>query len=164
MKIVMDACTLILLAKSLVLEKTLNAFEIVTTTEVYAEVAKGKEKKFEDALLAEKLKTSNLLKIDSSNKKIMNQISEKFNMGEGESSVISLALTEKNIIVATDNKQGRKAARVHDLSLIGSLELVVSLNKKGIIDRNKATEAINVLQREGWFQSHLIERALEDVK
>lgn len=160
MKLVMDACTLILLAKASVLETVLKNFEVSTTQEVYDEVLAGKENKFEDAFLVERLRHLMTIVKGKESKKF----AKDFNMGEGEASIIAFAVSNKKYIVATDNRQGRKAARVSMLPLVGSMELIVNLNTKGKINKEKAVSALKSLQKEGWFDNYLIEKALEDVK
>ena len=56
MKIIMDACTAILLAKSSVIEILTDTKEIKMTKQVYEEIIKGKVKMFEDSFLIEGLK------------------------------------------------------------------------------------------------------------
>src|SRR3989344_5762304 len=133
MKLVADACTLILLAKASVLEKSTEAFKIVMTAEVYGEVLKGKEKMAEDAFLIERLEKEKKIAVVRSLKKVTEEVIMDFEMGKGEASAISLALEEKDSVIATDNRQGRKVAKINNLNLVGSLDLVVALFKKGKI-------------------------------
>lgn len=85
-------------------------------------------------------------------------------MGAGEASVIAAALSEKEIIIATDNMQGRKVAKIFVLPLVGSIEIVVQLYMKKHISKEKAYEALHTLKGEGWFHDFLIEKAMEDIK
>ncbi len=163
MKIVIDSCSIILLAKASILEKFLDSYDLLVTTEVYNEVIKGKEKMFKDALLIEKLNKEDKLVIVKTDTKIKKKIMQDFNMGEGESSVIALGI-KNSYTVATDNKQGRRAAEINNIPLVGSIEITVSLLKKRKIDYEKASEALRILKEEGWFDNTLIEKAMEDIK
>ncbi len=163
MDIAIDSCSIILLAKASVLEKTLETHILLITTEVYKEIMEGKKKMFKDALLIEKLKKENKINIIKTDAVLKKKMMQDFNMGDGEASVISSAV-KKNIIVAIDNKQGRKAAEINNLKLVGSIEIIVSLLKKKKIGYEKALESLKILKEEGWFDNNLIEKAMEDIK
>ena len=79
--ILMDACTAILLAKASVLESTARTFEVVLPKSVYEEVLAGKEKKFADALLTERLVQNKTIKVkDVENKKMSDIIDAARNL------------------------------------------------------------------------------------
>ncbi|MBS3115305.1 hypothetical protein J4482_01610 [Candidatus Woesearchaeota archaeon] len=162
--ILMDACTAILLAKASVLESTARTFEVVLPKSVYEEVLAGKEKKFADALLTERLVQNKTIKVkDVENKKMRDMIKHDFGMGIGEADTITLAF-EEDQMVATDNKQGRKAAYINTLKLIGSPEIVVALMKMGKISKDKAKQSLKILKNEGWFNDLLIEKTVEEIE
>lgn len=163
MRIIIDACSAILLAKASVFEKVLDSYNVIMPQEVYDEVIKGKEKLFADALLVERLKKENKIKVVKVNQKLKNKIRKDFNMGDGESSVLSSAL-EGNLIVFTDNRQGRKAAATNSIPLIGSPEIMVSLYKKKIIDYDKIINALKIIDEQGWFENYILEKIREDLK
>ena len=164
MEVIIDACTIILLGKATVLEKFAETNEIYITKSEYNEVMKGKAMMFLDALILEKLCLAKKILIKDIDNKMTDKIMKDFNMGEGEASIIAYGITNIDFIVATDNRQGRKAAIINNLSLVGSVEIVVSLFKKGKIDKDKAIESIKTLNEFGWFNSYLIEKALEEIK
>ena len=161
--IIADACTVILLAKASVLETVAATYRLATPKPVYDEVLAGKENLFPDALLFERLVNEKKITVVFAPEKVSKKLQRDFNMGAGESSVIAVGITENKALVATDNKQGRMAAHVNDLPLVGSIDIVISLYKKNKITAFKAKAAIKILQEEGWFHSYLIEKALEDV-
>ena len=146
--IVADACTIILLAKASVLEKAVKAYEMRLTGEVYREIAAGKEKMFPDALLVERLHNEKKVRIVETSEELTKKMMQDFNMGDGEASVIAAGLRQKDAIMATDNRQARKCAKIYGLSLVGSVEIVVSLYHKKIIDKAKAKQAITILLKE----------------
>lgn len=164
MKIVADACSIILLAKSSVLEESAKQHDLAVTDRVYKEVIAGKGKKYSDALLTERLyKEKKIKKITVKSKKLLNKIKKDYGMGDGEASTLVISLkTGKGIL--TDNRQGRKAAKIFGLKLLGSPEIIVGLFKTKKIDENKAVESLKFLRRFGWFDDYLIEEALREVK
>ena len=164
MNIVLDSCSVILLAKASVLEEFSSQHSLAITKYVYYEVIKGKEKKFLDALLIERLyKEKKVIKADVKNENLLNKLKKDFGLGDGEASSIALAI-ETNQSLLTDNKQGRKAAKIYGLKLLGSPEVVVSLFKIKKINKNKAISALKSLRNFGWFNEHIIEEALEEIK
>ncbi|HLC71974.1 MAG TPA: hypothetical protein VJH37_00160 [Candidatus Nanoarchaeia archaeon] len=164
MNVVIDACSIILLAKSSVLETLAKWRKIIVTEGVYNEVLEGKNKKFLDALLLDRLVGEKKISIEKKLKKeVVQKLTNDFGLGIGEAESITLAL-ESNALMITDNKQGRKAAKVQGLSLIGSIETVTALYKTKRIDKEKAINTLKILKRVGWFQDYLIEEAMGDVQ
>ena len=161
--IILDSCTIILLAKASVLELFVMKKEVKITPQVLEEVLAGKTKMFPDALLSQRLYQEHKIKTIPADEKVTLKLVKDFNMGEGEASSIAAAFKNKTI-VGTDNRQGRKAAQVHNLNLIGSLEIVSYLYQNKIISREKAFAAIKILREEGWFNTYLIEKVLEDIQ
>ena len=165
MELVIDACSIILLAKATVLEKVAEWKEVIISQAVYEEVIEGKNKKFIDALLLEKLIGENKINIQTGLKaEVKKKLVDDFCLGEGEAESIAIALNKKDNRIITDNKQGRKASKIYGLNLIGSIEVIVSLFKLKRITKEKALGALAVLKEVGWFQEHLIEEALMEVK
>ena len=164
MKIAVDSCSLILMAKASVLEHFAKSYELCLSEEVYKEVLAGKSKKIVDAFVVEKLAEEGRIKIlKIKNRKMARKLSEDFSLGAGEAETLALVLDNRCVIVCTDNKQGRKAALIHNLSLVGSVDAVISLCKQKIISKEKATLALKKLRQFGWFSDYLIENAMEDV-
>ena len=165
MGLVIDACSVILLAKATVLEEFSKWKKIVITIGVYNEVLEGKSKRLIDALLLERLVEEKKIPIKNYTKKEMIQkITGDFGLGVGEAESIALALENKEKTVLTDNKQGRKAAKVYGLKLLGSVEVVMSLYKKKRTSKEKTISALRALKEKGWFQDYLIEEALGEVQ
>jgi len=163
-KLIVDSCTIILLAKASVLETASESYILLITQEVYKEVLEGKTKQFKDALLTERLKETNKIKIVKPDTILMNKLMKDFNMGEGEASTVAIAIKDKNTITATDNKQGRNATKINNMPLVGSPDIIVALCKQKKINIYKATAALKIIQEKGWFDTYLIEKSLEDLK
>ncbi len=164
MKIVADACTVILLSKATVFETAARTHEITLSETVYEEVVAGKSKKLLDALISEKLVKEKIVVLAGvKNSRLRHSLMQDFNMGIGEADTIALAMEGGFDAVATDNKQGRKAASVNSLSLVGSPEIVMALFKTKKINKIKAIQSLKVLKNEGWFNEVLIEKLLEEV-
>ena len=160
----MYSCIKILLAKATVLEICSSIYDLSLTPEVYAEVLAGKNKLFPDALLAEKLKNEQKIKVENADSKLTKKFEQDFNMVAGEASIVAVGVNNSNKIVVTDNRQGRMAAKINNLQLVGSLDIIAALYQQQKINKDKALAALKTLQEEGWFEPLLIEMALEDLK
>ena len=123
---------------------------------------KGKSEMHQDAFLVEKLCLAGSISILEQPEVLTGRIRQDFNMGEGEAATIAVAIREQ-AIAATDNRQGRKAAAINHIPLVGSPEIIVGLFKKKKIGREKALAAVKSLKKEGWFDHHLIEKTMEDL-
>lgn len=165
MEIIIDSCSVILLAKATILEKFSEWKKTMITGTVYSEVLEGKEKRFLDALLLERLVNEKKIHIDENfRKELVQKMVQDFGLGIGESESIAAASETKNRIVITDNKQGRKAAKIQGLNLSGSIDVVISLYIAKKITKEKALSALQVLKKEGWFQDYLVEYAINEVQ
>ena len=165
MKIALDSCSIILLAKAAVLETLADNYDLAITNKVYKEILDGKNKKFIDALLTERLVKEGAIKIKKvENDKLVKKLIRDFNFGIGEAETLVLILGKQCEVIGTDNKQGRKSAMIYDLKLVGSIDLVMSLYILKLIDKDKAITALKKLKEFGWFQDYLIDNALGEVK
>ena len=165
MKIAIDSCSIILLAKATVLEALSNKYNLFIPEKVYEEILKGKDKNFIDALLTERLVKEKKINI----KKVLNNILKKkliqdFNLGIGEAETLALVMENQCEAIITDNKQGRKSAAIYGLDLVGSIDAVIALYKLHLIDKDKTIDGLKKLREFGWFQDYLIDNALEEVK
>jgi predicted nucleic acid-binding protein len=60
-----------------------------------------------------------------------------WDLGQGESEVLSLALENDKVFVVLDDLQARKCATLFDIPLIGSIGLIILAKRKGLIDLAK---------------------------
>src|SRR3989344_3107677 len=113
--LIMDSCTAILLGKASILEATTESFKTAVTAKVLEEVLKGKKDMSADALLVDRLSKENKIITVEADTEITQKMIKDFNLGQGEASTIAAAIKEEGAIVATDNRQGRKAAIINRL-------------------------------------------------
>lgn len=164
MNLITDACTVILLAKASILRTTAETYTLIMPQEVKTEVLAGKIIHATDAFIIEKLIEEKAIRITKTkNTQIYEQLQKDFGMGNGEAAVLAYARNKKSSIVATDNRQGRKAAKINSLPLTGSIDILIALYKQGKLTSEKARQALKILETEGWFDIHLIEKAQEDI-
>lgn len=85
-------------------------------------------------------------------------LSEQFNLGKGEASAVALA-GEENYVVMTDDKRGLKAARANNINRSTAISSIVFLSEEKIIEEEKARDALSVLEKEGRYDSYIIDDA-----
>ena len=82
-----------------------------------------------------------------------------WDLGRGESEVLTLALEKAGIGVVLDDLQARKCAALFDISLIGSLGLILLAKRKGLL--NLAKPEIERLKAVGlYIDSSMLTRIL----
>ena len=163
MTLVADASSLILLAKSGVLKDFIQEKKIMIPQRVYEEIIAGKEKFREDAFLIEKLVKENKIEVVKPNEKIKEQVRKLFGLSGGEQEAISLAL-EKRLSIITDDKKCLNAAKAIGIDFITSLDVIVALYKKRVINKEKALECVDRLEEYGWYANDIIKSYKEAIK
>ena len=163
MTIVADATALILLAKVTVLEKFANRNEVIISKIVYEEVIIDKEKGRKDSILVEKLVQEKKLRIKIPKKTIKTKIEKLFNIRAGELDVVSLTYKTKHIILS-DDKKCLNTAKALGMDSITSLDVVIAMYKKSVINKEKAMECIEELEEYGWYSKDLIKHYKEELK
>lgn len=163
MTIIIDASSLILLAKTGLLEKLLDKNKLIIPEKVYIEVMKGKEKAMLDAFLVEKLVNENKIDIQKVDKKVYENILKLFGLWAGEAEVLALALKDKLPII-TDDKKCLNAAKAANIQHITTLDIVISLFQKKYIDKEKAKKSMEILEEYGWYKKDIIKFYKEKLK
>ena len=163
MTIVVDASSLILLAKINLLGKLLEKNQLIIPEKVYIEVMKGKEKAMLDALLVEKLVDEDKIKIQKVNQELYQKIWKLFGLWAGEAEVLALALND-NLPIITDDKKCLNATKAADINYITTLDVVIALFQKKYINKEKAKKSLDMLEEYGWYKKDIIKFYQEKIK
>lgn len=150
MTIIGDASSLILLAKVDLLETFASRNKIIIPELVYKEVIKGKDRGRSDGFLVERLVSEKKLLVKLSKKAAKSRIESMYGLRGGELEVIALALDE-NHDVLTDDKRCMNVAKALNIYFITSLDVIISMRKKGVIGREKALECLADMEEYGWY-------------
>jgi len=133
-KIIADASSLILLAKSGLLEPVLNMREVIVADRVYEEaVVRGKAKGQADAFQLETYFQAKRLQKKSPSRAHQQAIQRLFNLRAGERDTLALAQELAVSEVLIDDKKGINACRALGLRFATALDVLVALHKRGII-------------------------------
>ncbi|MGV8152448.1 MAG: hypothetical protein ACP5OG_05180 [Candidatus Nanoarchaeia archaeon] len=163
MTIIVDASSLILLAKISLLEKLIEQNQVIIPEKVYIEVIKGKEKAMLDALLVEKLVDNKKVLVQKVDTEKYDKIFRLFGLWAGEAEVLALAI-DKKLPIITDDKKCLNASRAANIPAITALDVVIVLFKKEYINKEKAIKALETLEEYGWYKKDIIKFYKEKIK
>ena len=157
---VLDASTLILIAKS----DLLGPFLAGVTLEVAipAEVAREccGEKKTLDALMIQKsLDESRIKVIPVKNQKLVAKLQADFSLGQGEAEAIALALKPKAHIIGIDDKNGINACKLLGVAFTTAVGILPRSREKGLLDHRAALAGLAALAKFGRYKNSIIEDA-----
>lgn len=167
MKLVVNSSTTILLARANLLEIADEHFEEVAMSgEVYREtIEEPKKLGYEDATMIEREVKKGKIKVKSCRGgSMVKKLMRDFNMMKGEAETLVLAIEEKADLIATDDYQCIKAAKMLELPFTQAIALIVTLYENKKIEKNKALEVIEKLKEYGWYADWIIEDAKNKVR
>jgi predicted nucleic acid-binding protein len=158
--IVFDASTLILIAKTEMLELLLNdeGPEIAIPVEVEKECCEGK--KSLDALIIRKALTEARIRvIPIKDRKLVARVQADFSLGKGEAEAIVLALGEKAQILGIDDKSGINACKLLGVAFTTAIGILVRMCEKRLLTTGDALVKLEALARHGRYKSSIVEDA-----
>jgi predicted nucleic acid-binding protein len=161
MGLVFDASTLILLAKTTLLQDVTELTEIQITTVVEEECL---AKSSFDAALIKQLIQERRIAVqkevgDSGVKKLM----EDFRIGSGEASAIWLARTNE-LPLAVDDGQAIKVCKALGLQFVTAIHILLILVLRGRLSKEIAAEKLKALSHIGRYTKKIIEDAEQRLK
>ncbi len=162
--ILFDASTLILLAKIEMLDIFLSDVgrKVAIPERVKEEVLMGSGP---DRPIAAKLihdKRINVLR--AKDRRLVGRLVEDFNLDEGEAEVLTLAIQEKALLVATDDKNAIKACKIMKLDFTTAIAVLVRACEKGLIRVDEALFKLQKLQSFARYNKTIIETARNQIE
>ena len=161
---ILDASTLILLAKIEILETfVLNYPEKVLMPEKVREEACLK--KTEEAALIEKLIRSNRIHVvRAKNTKLINRLMEDFHINGGEAEAVTLALQEKASMVATDDKNAIRACKILKIDFTTAIAILIRTFEKNLLDQDETLIKMQKLGSIARYSRTIIEDAIKRIE
>ncbi len=162
--IVLDASTLILLAKIEILETFALNFpeEVVIPLGVKEETCR---KEAEETPLIDNLLRNNtirVLKVKES--KMVKRLMDDFHINGGEAEAVSLALQEKAPIVATDDRNAIRACKMLKIDFTTAIAILIRTCEKNLIDKSEAVIKLQKLEVFGRYSRAIMEDARERIE
>ena len=157
--IVFDASTLILLARTEILEKFLDAaLNVCIPKEVKKECCE--QKRSEDALLIQRLIKDNKITVRRvRQKRLCEKVRTDFNLGTGESEALALALVQKASLVGTDDKRAINACKVLKIPFATALGILIRMVEKGLLEKEEGELKLAALAKYGRYKRGMVEDA-----
>ncbi|MFW6196015.1 MAG: hypothetical protein ACOC5D_01640 [Thermoplasmatota archaeon] len=155
---VFDASTLILLAKIELLGKLSEEIDIVIPETVKKE-ATAKKEAFDSKLIQSLINKGNIIIKPVDKSSTIKELMKDFNMHKGEASVLALFNEQKAELIATDDGQLIKAAKVMSIPFASSITFLIRSKQKGLIEKEIALEKLKKLEKYGWYKARIIEDA-----
>lgn len=144
MKIASNASPLIFLAKIRKLS-LLEGYNVSIAEEVLHEIKKGRESSADADIILSLIESK---KIAVKNVQILQQL-DKYNIGKGEKSAISLAFRENSLLLI-DEKRARSIARLFGLKIRGALGVIAEAFDNKQINKHEAREIVRELIKAGY--------------
>ncbi len=150
-----DATTLIYLAKvnKLYLLERIDK-ELIIPRNVFEEVVvKGKDRGKPDALVIERLVDEGFFKIENAGgSELYNKLKDNENLSQADVEVLVLA-RERDGTAIMDEDYARRIAEAEGIQCRGTIHLIFSLLKEGMISKEDARETVDRMIENGWYCS-----------
>jgi predicted nucleic acid-binding protein len=160
MRMVFDSSTLILLAKSELLENISEEIQILIPKVVKKECT---IKDIFDARLISALIDKNKIKVVTADRKTVKRLCSDFKIHVGEAESLSVALKEK-IPIAVDDLPTIKACKILSIPFTTAIHFLIELTKKGKIDKEIALIKLEKLSLYGRYNKRIINNAEKRLK
>ena len=159
---IVDSSTLILMAKSGLLDLVIKNKKLMITGKVKEESITAKDS-FDSKLIDQRVKEKAIKISYIKNIKFYDKMIEQFNLGKGEAEAITLAF-EKNGILLSDDKKAINACKILNIRFTTALNILVEFYKNKTIDKEKAEIILKKLKEYGRYSNELIKKVEEDIK
>lgn len=164
--IIADSSALILLEKIGLLGSIVGIHSIIIPEEVYKEaILRGLENQHHDALELNKKVSERLIRIMRVNDlaKVF-ELTRDFGLEKGEAEAISLLIGGKGDVIAVDDLKAMKYCDRFNLPFVTTINLVMDVLERKIINKAEAKMAIKNLAIYGRYSNEIIFSAFEKLE
>ena len=151
--IVSNASTLILLAKTSLLQVWLEQIDIVIPNEVYDEAVLGRESY--DARLIKKFVEEKQIVVGSASKDCLGAVLHEFSLDIGEAAAYALFDAKKHSAIMTDDAELIKLCKLEGISFVCAMAIVTALYQKGVLSQQVALEKLERLCEIGRYSKEI---------
>ncbi len=155
--IVADASTLILLAKTELLDSFLESIghKVLIPPEVELECCGAKRSL--DALLIEKAVHEKRITVRRFREsRLYEKIRADFMLGKGEAEAIVLGLSSKAKLVCIDDRNGINACKLLKLPFTTAINILVRMRERKLIQKKAALTKLETLERYGRYAQSIV--------
>ena len=153
MIIIADSSSLILLAKSELLDVLAAKTKLIISQEVHKEVVEdGLKQGFSDALTINNLIEKKKINV----KKVKKHKEFPVTLGSGEKESIELYFQEKANKIIIDDKKALQLCKLLQIPYLTTHIVLFDILRKKHIDKSKAMRSLEILNKEGRYSSEII--------
>lgn len=162
--IIFDSSTLILLAKTDLLELFVSDFrgKVLIPPKVKTEVCI--EKREETPLIVKLMKDKRIEVLEAKNSRQIKKFTDDFNLDAGEAEALTLAIQEGAGIVATDDRNAIRACKILKLDFVSAIAVLIRAFEKNLIDRDELVVKLQKLESIARYSRTIIEDAIKKIK
>lgn len=160
--VVLDASTLILLAKCDLLPLLAEKTRIEIPQEVEREALASK-KPYDARIIEEMVRSGEIRVARNPHMGRRKQIQMDFGLEEGEAAALLLA-KEHDLPLGTDDGPAIKAAKIMGVPFFTAIHVLLELHEKGRINQEVALTKLDMLQRVGRYGARILEEARRRIK
>jgi predicted nucleic acid-binding protein len=158
--IVLDASTLILLAKAELLDPFLAGVKLAVAIPSEVEKECCGAKKTLDGLMIQKAVDESRIEVFAvKNRKAVAKLQADFSLGRGEAEAIALALQEKAQLLGIDDKNGINACKLLGIAFTTAVGILVRSQQKRLLESLDALAKLELLAKYGRYKMSIIEDA-----
>jgi predicted nucleic acid-binding protein len=163
--IVFDSSTLILLAKKELLDLFLDNFEGGIAVPRSVQVETCVNGRFDALLIEKRIDEEKITVYDTVEKRDrLRKLIDNFKLGLGEAEALLLCIDKGFEILATDDKNAINACKVLRLRFTTTINMLVGLYERQLIDREKALKKLDNLKLVGRYKEEILEDAKRRVE
>jgi len=158
--IVFNSSTLILLAKVELVDIFLAALDEKVTIPKEVERECCEEKRTADALLIEKAIQDGKIAVHALKaRSLQGKVLADFPLGKGEAAALTLAVSRKARLLATDDKKAIHASKLLKIPFTTAVDVLVRMYEKGLLEKRAAHLKLEALRKFGRYERDIIEDA-----
>jgi predicted nucleic acid-binding protein len=164
--LIFDSSTLILLAKSELLDLFLDDFQgIPLIPKAVEQESTGDLSRPDGLLIQQRIQEGHLVIKEIQQPRVLSRLIQDFRLGPGEAEALVLALEEKEntVIIATDDRNAIRACKVLRIGFVTSLGILVRAVEKGLQTREDGVRSVERLRSFGRFKEEVIEEVLRQI-
>jgi predicted nucleic acid-binding protein len=155
--IIFDSSTLILLARTDLLERFMINLNDPIVIPRAVEKESCEEKDSVDAIVIQRAIREKRIRVKTLKEtKLSQNISKDFGLGQGETEAIALASSQQAQVLATDDKRAILACRLLKIPYTTAIDILIRMYQKELLDKNEAQLKLNVLERYGRYKREII--------
>lgn len=162
--IILDASTIILLAKIGIVETFVSNFpgQVLIPEKVKEEVCiKG----MEETPLIERLIEERKIYVAKVRKTmVMRHLMDDFSIDAGEAEALTLAVNKKDAMIATDDRNAIRASKLLKIGFTTAIAILVRTFEKGLIDKEEALIKLQKLESIARYSRVIIEDAQKNIE